>query len=350
MVRSLVALCAALCPAITAVAQQQLVLPPGALASEATGSTNVPFGRSTPVLVQAAYDARLFPRPVTIQALAHRLDGATSAAGKQVELEVRLATMPVSIISLQADFATNRGADLKAVIARKIVSLPSLAQAATPNPFLVSLAFDLPFTFTPAGNSLLVETAVFGQAPGNYTLDSTWVCTSPVVNYGPNGCGPSGGPTLRATCETQQVMWGRQFFLAVRDAKPQAATLLMLGTLESGSWSGLVLPVSLAAIGAPGCWLSIDPLVTLNAAADATGLASYGFFVPSYPWLQGQVVRFQGVALDPAANALGVTSSQPGKVVVCGWESVARTWSTSVTAVTGTREIGVAPVLQLAVQ
>ena len=43
-------------------------------------------------------------------------------------------------------------------------------------------------------------------------------------------------------------------------------------------------------------------------------------------------------------------SVQPAKVIVCGWESVARTWATSVSATNGTREIGVAPVIQITVQ
>lgn len=350
MARSTLAFFSWILAAGALVAQTRLVLPGGAAQVEATGSTNVPFGRSTAMLVQAAYDARLFPAAVTIQALAMRLDGGTTATAKTVELELRASTMAADILGIQADFATNRGSDERSVLTRKILSLPTLAQGATPNPFLVSFPFDTPFPYTPAANAWLVEFRVYGQQPGSYTLDSSWVCDSPTRYFGPQGCGPQGGPVLTAACETLQVMWGRSFFLSVRDAKPVAATLLMLGTFETGSWAGIPIPYDLTSIGAPGCSLSLDPVYIAAKNADATGLASYGFSLPSYPWFLGQTIRFQGAALDAAANPLGLVSSQPGKVVVCGWELVARTWATVLTATSGTREVGVAPIVELTVQ
>ncbi|MHC5065467.1 MAG: hypothetical protein ACYTG5_15985, partial [Planctomycetota bacterium] len=51
-------LCIGLLPA-----QSELVLPPSHEQVVGTGSTNVPFGRSTPNRVQLAYDAMLFPSP-----------------------------------------------------------------------------------------------------------------------------------------------------------------------------------------------------------------------------------------------------------------------------------------------
>ena len=350
MARSTLAFFSLLATTIALPAQTKLALPAWAASSEATGSTNVPFGRSTAMLVQSAYDARLFTVPVTIQALTMRLDGGTTATTKTVELDLRLSTMPTDILGLQADFATNRGSDERTVVSRKILNLPTLGQGTTPNPFLVNFPCETPFPFTPNANALLVEFRVYGQQPGAYSLDSTWVCDSPTRYFGPGGCGPQGGPVLTAVCETLQVMWGRTFYLAVRDAKPSALTLLLLGSIETGSWGGITIPQALAAFGAPGCWLAIDPLAILSKNADQSGLASYGFSLPSYPAFLGQWIRFQGVALDPGANPLGIVSSQAGKVVVCGWELVARNWSTGLSATSGTREIGIAPVVELTVQ
>lgn len=327
--------------------QAKLVLPPGAATKEATGSTNLPFGRSTPALVQTAYDARLFPGAMTVRSLAMRLDGGATASAKTVEFDLRLSTMPTSVLGIQSDFATNRGSDEKTVIARKITSLPALGQAATPNPFLVTFLLEAPFVYTPAANSLLVEFRVYGQQPTAYTLDSSWVCESPTQYFGPPGCGPQGGPVLHAVCETLQVMWGRSFYLAVKDAKPGALTALLLGTLESGVWGGITIPHELSPYGAPGCWLAVDPLAVQSKAADGSGFASYGFSLPSNPWFLGQWVRFQGVGLDAGANALGVVASEAGKVVVCGWELVARVWATSVTGSAGNREVGVGAILEV---
>ena len=331
-------------------AQTTLVLPPAAATAEATGATNVPFGRSTAMLAQQAYDALLFPRSIVVQGVAFRLDGGTTAATKQVELEMRMATMPAGIIGMQATFAQNLGLDAKIVFARKVVDLPAHTQATTPNPFHCSIPLENVFPYTPNANALLLELAIAGQAPGTFTLDSTFACDSPVTHYGPAGCGPTGGNVLKATCETQQVMWGRTFYLRVYDTKPSTVTALLFGTLETGSWQGLTLPFGLQALGAPGCSLSIDPLVLTSKSADAAGSASYPFAIPSYPWLQGQVLRFQGLALDAAANPLGIVTAQPGKVAICGWEAVARVWAPGANATSGARERGVAPVVRLSAQ
>jgi hypothetical protein len=191
---------------------------------------------------------------------------------------------------------------------------------------------------------------VFGQAPGAYPLDTTWLCDSPQQAIGPVGCGPGAGRPLRADCLTTQVLWGRPFTLRVSDARPGAAAFLFLGTIEAGNWGSIQLPFDLGIAGAPGCPVSIDLVAGLTGVADGSGTFTQNLFVPSVPFLQLQWVRFQGVALDPLANALGVVTSQAAKVQVCGWEPVARVWATPATAAFGTREMGIAPVLELTVQ
>lgn len=330
-------------------AQTSVVVPPSHAGVEGTASTNVPFGRSTEVRCQLAYDAVLVPRAGVIDAIALRLDGGQTAAGKQVEFSVRAATMATSLLALQATFAMNPGADDREVHARRIVALPAHGAPSTPSPFHLAVPFDVPFPYDPARGGLLFDIAVYGQAPGAYPLDATFVCESPTLRYGPAGCGPT-GRTLVADTATRQVMWGNPLTLQVRNALANQGAAIMLGSREQGSWAGINIPHDLAPYGASGCWLSIDPLLMTYGLVDATGTANFPFTLPTRPELIGSYVRFQGLALEPGYNALGVSTSQPGKVMVCGPERVGRVWAGTLAATQGAREIGTALPLQLSLR
>lgn len=330
-------------------AQSRVVLPPVNAASEGSGSTSIPFGRSTPTRTQIVYDARLFTGAVVVQSLALRLDGNQTSAGKRVDVEVRLSTAARPITALSAVFSNNAGTDAVVVLDRRLLDLPPHAQGQTPNPFTVQLPFDRSFGYDPARGPLLIEIIVHDQPPGSHVLDTTFTCTSEQRNYGPAGCG-AGGRVLKADSATTQVLWGRPLALRVFDAPPQAATVLFLGSIESGQWNGLTIPFDLGVVGAPGCSLSIDVILQRGALADATGVAIHPFTLPDVPGLQGEWIRFQGVALDNQANPLGIVTSQATKVQICGWEPVARVYASGAGATVGLVEVGVAPVVELRVQ
>lgn len=327
-------------------AAQTLVVPGSHAGREGSGATNLPFGRPTPVRVQAAYDGGLFPAARRITALAWRPDGAAKPAAKRVEVEIRLSTMPSPLTWIRDEFRRNRGADETVALGRRWVVLPSSKSTARPRPFEVALALDRAFAYDPRKGPLLVEVVVHRQPAGAYPLDATWICDSPRAAYGPPGCGPA-GKVLLADCPTRQVLWGKGVTLRLRNAPAKRGTMLFLGSIEKGTWKGIPIPIELSAYGAPGCWLAVDVLMAESRVADAGGQALYGFNVPSIPTLKGQWLRYQGAALAPAANALGVISSQARKVQVCGYEAVARVFATDTTATKGARELGVAPVLRI---
>jgi hypothetical protein len=331
-------------------AQSTLVIPPSAANVEASGFTNVPFGRSVPMRTQSAYENLSFQGPVTITALGYRLDENVTTTGKSVDLEVHLSTLAQGIVAIRDDYAANIGVDAATVFQRRLHNLPPHSAPGRPNPFHLQIPLDQSFRYlaTP-GTALLVDVLVHGQPPGNVTLDATFLCDSPQTNFGPAGCGPSGGRPLAATSLTNPLLWGRTFALGARDARAQAATAMLLGSRENGSYAGLPLPIDLTPLGAPGCALATDPFAVFSKLADATGGADYTFVVPSIPYLVGTTIRFQAAALDPTANALGVVTSQGGRATICGWEPVARVYGTTVTATTGARELGVAPVLSLTI-
>jgi hypothetical protein len=331
-------------------AQNLLPVPASHAAIEGSSSTNVPFGRSTPTRVQYAYDASLFAQPRTITAIALRLDGDALTGGKVVDCELRMSTLPMPIVNLAVDFASNRGSDETIVLPRQLLTLPTQATVATPSPWLQSIPLAVPFFHDPQNGGLLLEIVVFGQPPGAYTLDVTFVCNSPEQTIGPLSCQGTNGIPLRVESSTTQVIWGRPWVARVLDASPGALLVLALGTVETGTWAGLTLPADLALLGAPGCFVSIDVAGAWYSIAAGDGSAQFPFVVPNTPQVLGEWIRFQGAAFDPQANALGLVTSQARKVQVCGWEPVGRVWSSGINATSGTREIGLAAVLQLSVQ
>ena len=331
-------------------AQSTLWLPASHANLEGSGSTNVPFGRSTPTRVQYVYDAMLFAGPVTITGVRFRLEGGQTAAPKAMDCEFRMSTLPTSLVGISVDFAANRGADETVVLPLQTLTLPGQTTAATPNPLLAAIPFTTPFAYDPQHGGLVFEIVVQMQPPGAYTLDVTYVCDSPEVPVGPVSCLGSNGLVLRAENGTTQVIWGRPWVALVRDAVPGNLVILALGTIENGPWGGLLLPQDLAAVGAPGCYVSIDAAALTWSIAQPDGSAQFPFVVPNTPLALGEWIRFQAASFDLPANALGLVTSQAQKVQVCGWEPVGRVWAGNLASAFGTREIGLAAVVQLVVQ
>ena len=326
-------------------AQNALVLPASHAALEGTTSTNVPFGRSSAVRVQQVYDAMLFSGPRSITALSFRIDGMATAAQKQVDCEIRMSTTARPLTQTSPTFALNRGANETVVRSRRLLTLPASGTAAQPSPFLPQIALDAPFAYDPAQGSLCVEIVVHAQPPGAYPLDATYVCDSQEQPIGPAACQPSQGLPLRIENASSGVMWGRPWLVRALDAAPGSLVVLALGSSETGTWNGAPLPVDLTPAGAPSCFVSIDIVDTFFQAALGDGSAAFGFNVPNDPRLTGVWLRYQAGALTNGANALGVLTSQAKKIEICGFEPVARVWSSGTTATDGLREIGTAPVL-----
>jgi hypothetical protein len=331
-------------------AQSLWTLPASHLTTEGTSSTNVPFGRSTPVRVQCAYDALLFAGPQTITQIAFRLEGASAALQKTVDCEIRMSTMTRTLVGMDPSFALNRGIDETVVLPQQLLTLPAQSATGTPSMFLPPIPLATPFAYDPANGALMVEITVIGQPPGAYSLDVTYACDSPDIGLGANVCTQSNGLALQLQSASTQVMWGRPWIARATNAVPGAIVVLAIGSIDSGPWDGFVLPQALDALGAPGCVLGIDLAASTFTVAQGDGSAQFAFTLANSPTVLGDWIRFQVATLDPTANALGIVFSQGKKVQICGWEPVARVWASGAATTLGVKEIGLAPVLQLTVQ
>lgn len=332
-----------------AAAQAGWVAPGSHAASEGSASTDVPFGRSTPTRVQFVYGARLFQGPMRITGVQLRLDAGAAAGGKRVECAVKLSTCPLPLLALSAQFARNRGEDEQQVLSRQSLALPAQRNASSPRAFLPPIRFQSPFAYDPQAGALVMEVVVYGQHPGAFDLDATYACTSPVRPVGPPSCRHSNGGLLRVASVPGGVQWGRPWGVRVSGADPGDVVLLAIGSRESGAWAGLQLPQDLAVAGASGCFVSIDVGASFFGAASSDGSLTFPFVIPDNPQLLRKWLRFQATVMDPAANSLGLVTSQAQKVQICGREPVGRVWSDDLSSPRGAVALGVAAVARFLV-
>ena len=78
--------------------------------------------------------------------------------------------------------------------------------------------------------------------------------------------------------------------------------------LSNQSYNGIPLPVDLAAVGAPGCWLLNSLDVTATGAVVANQ-ATFQVPLPANPAIVGVRMWSQGAAFDPTRNAFGMVVS-----------------------------------------
>jgi hypothetical protein len=74
-------------------------------------------------------------------------------------------------------------------------------------------------------------------------------------------------------------------------------------------FSALNPPYDLGSSGAPGCFVEVDPLFVVFDQADASGVHFWNLDLPQNVAFIGVTLEQQIAVLDPAANALGITTS-----------------------------------------
>jgi hypothetical protein len=130
-----------------------------------------------------------------------------------------------------------------------------------------------------------------------------------------NGCpGSAGTPVLAPS--GQSLPWlGSSFTMTVSG---MAATGLGAGCLGLSrlQWQGTPLPLSLAAVGMPGCSLRVSPEV-LFVVFGGGGSAPWTLNIPNQPVFLGASLFAQAAVVDPGANALGLTMSNAAELL-CG--------------------------------
>ena len=327
-----------------------LVVPGRFAKSEASSFTSLPFSRSKPVRVQHYYAPEFFKKGGKLTAIAFRPEGGTAFSAKAVALEIHAGQGPARVDRMSRNFARNRGKGWARYFGPKSIRLPAINRDKGPRDFQVRFVFDRPMLFDPKLGGLLIEFVVTKQPPGRYEFDLGGSCVSPRGVFGAPACRGSNGKKPIADSPTIGLSWGKPFLMRVRQLLPRAPALLILGSKTGGRWGNLQLPFSLAAFGAQGCHLNTDLVIVLGALASMSGEVLVSTFVPLNADFNGQWLLFQAMALDLAANRLGLTFSQGSKTQVCGPDAIARVVANKLEMPAGTLEYGLAPVTQFSFQ
>ncbi len=125
-----------------------------------------------------------------------------------------------------------------------------------------------------------------------------------IATFG-SGCGPQGGVpshTVVGTPELGQVLQYR-----LTNGAPNQISILAFGLSRTSS-GGTPLPYSLAALGASGCWVRVDPAVTIVSPTSLSGSRTIQQTFNAAA-LRGLHVYSQYFVLSPAYNALGMAAS-----------------------------------------
>jgi len=131
-----------------------------------------------------------------------------------------------------------------------------------------------------------------------------WICT---------GAGQPGAvPVLTAQGEPKI---GQTFTLDLLQAAPTSQLILALGGWDI-EWYGVSLPLDLGAVGATGCTLFAPLHSTIQSVSTASGTVRWNLQLPNDPIIVGSSIYLQALIADAAANQLGFSFSNAGRMLI----------------------------------
>jgi hypothetical protein len=274
------------------------------------GADNKPFGEPYIAYQQVhswnSFNNRL---PTLVTQMRFRTTLLFNMPGATIDVELFMATSPNDASAASSTFANNVTGSEVNVFTRKRVLLPSLPDhrwAVAPFPF------DNPFALLPTHMSW--RAVVHGNLSGNTQLIYFLNAYSATLASTHNGIGCRAG---NGTGFSAHYVSGGGVGLTaeyIGDSFVVSGGLpaiLTMGT-SNRSFHGIPLPFDLTPAGAPGCGLYNNwvALFVGATAAGPNGRATFPVPIPDDPALANTTHYSQFLFLSPAANALGVFTSQ----------------------------------------
>jgi hypothetical protein len=183
----------------------------------------------------------------------------------------------------------------------------------------------LVFTVPTTGLYYLEVAGAVLASTGNYVLrtgftDAMFVAsTFSQQPASTNAC--PGSNTLRPILQSasgEKPALGSNYVLRVERALANTIVVPMIGFSNTVASGAIPLPFDLTALGAPGCFLRVDPAITLGLLSDAAGLAFFDLSLPPLLSARGTTIFLQALCFDPflAGNTLQLTVSNDSKAVI----------------------------------
>lgn len=248
------------------------------------------------------------PNGATITHVGIRPDAASTAVGRQIQLEIRMGHSTNEIASVSSSFATNYATPQTTVFTQKIIRLPDLV-GANPGPATqnVLIQLDTPFVYDRSMN-LIVDYIITANDNGNsaftYPTDlASWVASR--TQFG-TSCTHSNArvPVLNTSNGYANGSWT----ISLTNGLQNAPYVRHIGAGITNHL-GIPLPFSLNGLGAPGCSLLVEFPVALSGRTTTSGTASTNIPVPNWIELYGLTFYAQDLILDLFANSLGVVTT-----------------------------------------
>ena len=220
--------------------------------------------------------------------------GQPARFGRSFPFQIGLYDTSLTDATLQTNFAANQAASSGRIVFDQVISLPTVDYQ-NPTRAFHMLPLQAPYTFQ--GPNLLVHADCRDSLnfADTWFIDGCGAFDTATVALGNTNCGAA-----RAGVLPGQSTYGLQLFSA-----PAGTAAIGMFATSIVSSAGLPLPIALDALGASGCSLLVDPIVSVPVAADAQGNVQLNFPYGLIPKLY-----LQWLVNEPGANALGWTSTQ----------------------------------------
>lgn len=304
---------AAFSTAACAKAQAPTVVVP-ASASTANGNGNAPMpGAGIDARVQVLIGAQHFSPAMVGREIAglrlRRQDARKRpASGGQVDLTVRLGVAASPAVEVSERFDANVMAGTSQTVFQGVVSLssttapgPLIADWSNPGDAL-TVTFQMPYRYTGAVLCVeLVGRAVVGAEPGPWTLDGVYEPLLGTRQVRGLPCGSTG----EIHANPAELVGGSTVKFVGAGPSAQSATLLLGTPMAAFDLASLGL-------GAPGCALLVQPMVTMPAvyggarsAAESWSTVTYALELPGDLQVVSAAISAQYVTLLPGTLELG---------------------------------------------
>lgn len=324
----------ALLLASVASAQGHLVVPPNADTFEGNGAefwAASPFTARRQLVLDGAWLVPANGRSFTAVAMRRNQGTQDDCSGGRLILEVVVAHATGGPRDVTGEFAANRGPDATRVFAG-LVSFPTAPLApTTPAPWAPPYAVSIPFTvpFGYRSGPLVVETmtrTLAGPVTQNpwWPIDAVIGPTAGVTRTVGRGCFTA-GPEPTAGADSRSISVGATAVFWLRGRLPSGPATCLLGG-DARSYLGVPLPLDLAPIGMPSCFLYNDIVVALPTTLVALPrrsdvLATIEVQVPPNAALAGAPLFTQWLVPNAAGGALRLGMSNGVEALLGGLPS-----------------------------
>jgi hypothetical protein len=258
--------------------------------------------------------------PRTIHRIAFRREtpsNNTTVPASSLVCDLRLSTAVTTAAAPNATFAQNHGANMQQVSSFQFCQLPASPPAGAAMPFEYVIPFGQPFQYDGLG-PLAWEILVHSSATGGGVLLDACVTgsTNPKAALAVRGVGcKASGKSLGVTLggDSSPVWSSNRLNLSYLGGNlPNSAPAWIAIGTSGSQWSGVPLPVPVpgsAAAPSGTCSVYNNWLILLPAIASATGSLQTNIGMNVHPGMHGASLFAQAIAIDLAANSVGLVLS-----------------------------------------